>query len=266
MRAGTGLLWLCLFGYALGAQAAGTASIPADPLDSSRWRYIVAEHFRDARLMFDERVQVRAPDAVEDGRATPVFVRISGLDDVRRIRVLADAVAPGAVLDYFPDSGAAARDLSLGFGLRLAQATPLRAAVLTGDGVWHIGGRWIDAQGGGCAAPSMTLPDSPGSGTGTGLAPGIEARAWPRPAGYQRLKFRIRAPASAREHLPAITQITISDSAGRLRARLVPGKTLDATAVFTLDIASREPLHIDVRDARGQRYERGVGPAARALP
>ncbi len=260
MRAGSCLLWLCLFGYALGASAATTVSIPADPLDSSRWRYIVAEHFRDARIVFDERVQVFAPGASEDGRATPVFLRISGLEDVRQIRVLADAAAPGAVLDYFPGAAPAARDFSLGFGLRLAQATPLRAAVLTGDGVWHIGGRWIDAQGGGCAAPSMTASDAAEPGAG----PGIEAQVWPRPEGYQRLKFRIRQPASDSESVPAIDRISVSDSAGEPRARLVPGKSLATTAVFTLNIAGREPLHIEVRDVRGQRYGKDVAPAARA--
>ena len=39
--------------------------------------------------------------------------------------------------------------------IRVEQATPVRAAVLTRDGVWHVGSARVDAAGGGCTAPSV---------------------------------------------------------------------------------------------------------------
>ncbi len=42
-----------------------------------------------------------------------------------------------------------------GCRIRIEQATPLRAAVQTRDGLWHVGSTLIDAAGGGCTAPSV---------------------------------------------------------------------------------------------------------------
>ncbi|ERJ19638.1 Sulfur oxidation SoxY protein [Salinisphaera shabanensis E1L3A] len=236
------------------ASAAGVDTIVHDPLESSRWRYMVAQHFRDAPVVFDERVQVLVPDHAQDPQATPVQIRVQGLNDVTQIRVIADASAHSRVLDYFPANAAP----SIGFSFEVAQATPLRAAVRTGDGVWHIGGAWVDGQGGGCAAPSVT----PAASADLAFEGRIEARSWARANDRQRLKLRVVVPRQtsdiATRSTAVVEEITVRDTQGRLQARLVPGSPLARASLFTLDIPSREALRIEARDDWGNRYRTHV--------
>ena len=242
---------LCLFAlvYPVGMNAAPRDAVPSDPLDSSRWRYMVAQHFRDAEIVFDERVQVLVPAEAQDLFATPVQIRAPALADVTQIRVIADASAQSRVLDYFPVDAIAA----IGFSFEVTQATPLRAAVRTADGVWHIGGAWVDAQGGGCAPPRLSVVDTVGGSSSTV----VEARSWLRANGGQRLKVRIVLPEPAR----ALDEITVRDVQGRVHARIVPGRPLAREPVFALDIASRESLQIEARDSKGKRYRTNVAAA-----
>lgn len=55
-------------------------------------------------------------------------------------------------------------DARIGFRIKVQQATPVRAAALTDDGVWHVGGRVVEAAGGGCTAPSLGRQASCGIG------------------------------------------------------------------------------------------------------
>ena len=64
---------LALMLLVLAMPAAAAAS--DDPLDSSQWRYMLRQYFPDAKVVFDDRVQVVAPDYAEDSLATPVQVR-----------------------------------------------------------------------------------------------------------------------------------------------------------------------------------------------
>lgn len=48
----------------------------------------------------------------------------------------------------------------LAIRLRIEQATPICAAVLTWGGVWHVGSSYIDAAGGGCSAPSVVRAET----------------------------------------------------------------------------------------------------------
>ncbi|MES1940898.1 hypothetical protein T5B8_11681 [Salinisphaera sp. T5B8] len=247
MHAAVWALAMCLLACSTLVFAA--ADDPRDPLDSSRWRYMRAAHFRDAPVVFDERVQVWVPGAADNSGTTPVQIRAPGLDDVVQIRVIADANADSRVLDYFPVGAQAA----IGFSLVVEQATPLRAAMRTGDGVWHIGGRWVDAEGGGCA-PASVIPTVDLT---AGTQPVIAAHRWARHENSQRLKFRIRLPASG---TPARSteQMTVRDDASDVRVRIVAGTSLDTASVFTLDIDSRAPLQIEARDTTGQRYRTRV--------
>ena len=80
--------------------ALAATDVPDDPLDSSQWRYMKRQYFPDAKVVFDDRVKVVAPDYAEDSLATPVQVSADGLDGVERVLVIADLSPINPVLDF----------------------------------------------------------------------------------------------------------------------------------------------------------------------
>ena len=133
--------------FALAPLASAAAESPAqDPLGSSRWGDMKREFFRDERLVFDERVKVSAPATAEDAMNVPVKVDASALAGVEEVLVFADFNPIVKALSFEPGQ---ARSV-LGFRLKLQQSTPVRAAARTTDGVWHVGGTWVNTTGGGC--------------------------------------------------------------------------------------------------------------------
>ena len=144
--------------------AAGTQ---ADPLDSPRWEDMRKSFFADATVVFDERVRVSGPAVAEDSLNVPVSVDASGLPAVEELIVFADFNPIVKALRFEP--GAA--QPRLGFRIKLQQSSPVRAAARTADGVWHVGGAWVTATGGGCTLPSV------GSGSSSRAPPAGPPRA-----------------------------------------------------------------------------------------
>jgi sulfur-oxidizing protein SoxY len=123
-----------------------------DPYASGMWDYHQIDILGDpAQIAFDPAVIVTAPDFAEDSFNVPVDVDATALRDVVRIVVLVDYGPIPKILTFYP--GEAEARLSLRF--KIDQSTPIRAAVRTKDGAWHVGGTVIDAAGGGCNAPAM---------------------------------------------------------------------------------------------------------------
>ena len=233
------------------------AAVPDDPLDSSQWRYMARKYFRDAPVVFDERVQVIAPDYAEDSLNTPVQVSAPDLEGVEQVLVFADMSPITKVLDYYPIK---ARP-SIGFSFKVQQATPIRAAMRTADGTWHVGGTWVDAQGGGCTAPSVASAN-PIWETRLGET---EARVWPRANGESRLKFRVVHPMDTglAAGIPEffITEVAIRDADGETLARVEPYEPVSENPVITLDLDARGPLTLAGRDNNGNRFEASVAPS-----
>lgn len=250
---GTSLLCLALILPSIGMAA---PDMPADPLDSSQWRYMVRKYFRDATIVFDERVQVIAPDYAEDSLNTPVQVSAPSLEGVEQVLVFADMSPITKVLDYYPVKAAP----SIGFSFKVQQATPIRGAMRTADGTWHIGGTWVDAQGGGCTAPSVASAD-PIWETRLGET---EARIWPHEhkSGGERLKFRVVHPMDTglAAGIPEffITEITISDDSGQTLGRLKPYEPVSENPVITLDLNTRGALRLAGQDNNGNRFQARV--------
>ena len=249
------LLALLIVLMPLGATA---AEVPDDPLDSSQWRYMARKYFRDASIVFDERVKVIAPDYAEDSLNTPVQVSAPDLEGVEQVLVFADMSPITKVLDYYPVKA----DPAIGFSFKVQQATPIRAAMRTADGTWHIGGTWVDAQGGGCTAPSVASAD-PIWETRLGET---EARLWSRDSGGDRLKFRVVHPMDTglAAGIPEffITEVTITDDSGETLARLEPYEPVSENPVITLDLDARGPLTLAGRDNNGNRFEATVAEPA----
>jgi sulfur-oxidizing protein SoxY len=151
-----------LASLAPGGAAHAADAFDGDPFKSHPWPDIRREHFGRAKLVFDDRVQVQGPGFAEDPMNLPIGVRVQGLDGVVQISLLVDRNPIRKVLDHFPLAGTLP---ALAFRFELEQASPVRAAALTRDGVWHVGGTWVDSAGGGCTVSGATRKD--GSWTAT---------------------------------------------------------------------------------------------------
>lgn len=124
----------------------------ADPLQSPMWGFHQTRFLGEAPYEFDPRVVLSAPPFAEDSRQVPISVDATALGaEVVRIVAWAELNPIPHIFTFFPSGPVAPR---IALNIRVEQATPLRAAVLTRDGVWHVGSTRIDAAGGGCTAPS----------------------------------------------------------------------------------------------------------------
>jgi len=256
-RIRTVLLSVALLAAPVVASAAAS-EVPEDPLQSSQWRYMAAKFFRNEPVVFDDRVKVEAPAYAEDSLNTPVQISASGLEGVEHVLVFADMSPIVRVLDYYPVKA----DPSIGFAFKIQQATPIRAAMKTADGTWHVGGAWIDAQGGGCTAPSVASAN-PMWETRLGET---EARLWSTGAD-ERLKFRVIHPMDTglAAGIPAfyISELTIADADGQTLARITPHEPVSENPVFTVDLDVDKPVTLSGRDNNGNRFSAPVqGPSS----
>lgn len=122
-----------------------------DPMASGMWSYHQKEILGDpADIRFDDRVVLTAPAAAEDSTNVPVLVDATAIPNVKRIVLLVDYGPIPKILTYWPEEA----EPKLSFRFKIDQATPVRAAVETRDGSWHVGSTRIDAAGGGCTAPA----------------------------------------------------------------------------------------------------------------
>lgn len=124
----------------------------SDPLQSPMWSFHQTRFLGEAPYEFDERVRLSAPPFAEDSRQVPISIDASALgSEVVRIVAWAELNPIPHIFTFFPSGPVAPR---IALNIRVEQATPIRAAVLTRDGTWHVGSTRVDAAGGGCTAPS----------------------------------------------------------------------------------------------------------------
>lgn len=129
-----------------------------DPVTSVMWAYYHERLLGGEAFVFDERVKLSVPPFAEDARQVPIQVDASAFDG-QLVRMLAWAeLNPIAqIFDFKPGEQVLPR---LAIRIRVEQATPLRVAVLTRDGMWHVGSAQVDAAGGGCTAPSVVRAEA----------------------------------------------------------------------------------------------------------
>lgn len=149
-----GLLCLALFAWGWEARAAEQS----DPVSSVMWDYYHQRLLDSAAFTFDKRVQVLVPPFAEDARQVPIQIDARGLGArVKRLLVWAELNPIAQVVDFQPGEQVLP---FLALRIRVEQATPIRAAVLTEDGLWHVGSARVDAAGGGCTAPSVVRAEA----------------------------------------------------------------------------------------------------------
>lgn len=243
------------FATALAAPAAH-ADTPDDPLKSPMWRDLAKRYFDGAEVKFDDRVKVVVPDIIEDQAQVPVTADARPLDGdgVEKLIVFADLNPIQHVLTLTPQKAAS----YVSFRMKVEQATPIRAAALTRDGVWHVGGVYLEAAGGGCTAPAMARKDANWSDT-VGQAQG---RLWRDLDGMTRMRLRIRHPMDtglAKDNTPAyyIEKFEMRTDAGEGLAMLEAFEPLseDPTLTLLLKLPPNESaLDVDARDNNGGIY------------
>jgi sulfur-oxidizing protein SoxY len=250
------MLWLlCGFIASLATAAADSTAIASDPLDSSMWREMHERLLDGAPVVFDDRIKVIAPMSAEDSLNVPVKVDASALDDVRRIVVFADFNPIPRILEFEPLKASAA----ISFNFKVQQATPLHAAALDANGLWHVGGVLLDASGGGCTQPSVgSASDDWADQLGS-----LSARLWPRDKG-QRLRLRIMHPMDTglAPSIPAfyIERVEINDEQGGALAKIRLFEPVSENPTLTLDLPETRSLAVFARDNNGNRV------SARVLP
>lgn len=240
------------------------AQADQDPLGSSQWEDIRREFLGQAPVVFDERVQVRGPAFAEDPMAVPVSVSALGLRDVKQIVVLVDRNPIRKVLDFQPQLALPA----LSFRFKLEQASPVRAAVRTGDGVWHVGGTWVESTGGGCTVPGATRSDGSWAST-LGQVSGALFES-PLDAQATRLRLRVMHPMDTGlvAGVPAfyINRLAVLDEAGRELLLFNGHEPLSENPVLSFELPGRVQGALRVRgsDNNGNRFDAAVG--RRLLP
>jgi sulfur-oxidizing protein SoxY len=249
--------WLC------GAAAAGVGSVgrviglwvaaplaqaadafEGDPYQSHPWPDMRREFLgRQAKVRFDARVKVQGPAFAEDPMNVPITVSATGLEGVQRIVVLVDRNPIRKVLEYLP----AAALPSVSFRFKLEQASPVRAAALTRDGIWHVGGTWVDSAGGGCTVPGATRKDGSWAQT-LGQSSGRLFASVPQGEGsaaasLARLRVRVMHPMDTGlvGGVPAfyLSRLAVVDGRGRELLRLATFEPVSENPVFSFDFPGR---------------------------
>ncbi len=246
----TMLLLVCI------AMSVNASEIPDDPLQSSQWETMYKAYLKDAPVVFDDRIRVLAPKAVEDSLEVPVMVDIVGLDNVEQVLVFADFNPLPKVLEFFPVDA----EPRIGFRMKLQQASPIRAAVRAGDSVWHVGGVWVDAAGGGCTLPSVGSAN-PQWESRLGE---INARLWLRDKEHQRLRFSVLHPMDTglAPGIPAFyaESIELSDDKDQRLATIKPYEPISENPLFTLDLPAKRKIFLSGRDNDGNLFNAQITP------
>jgi len=246
------------------AREASSASFerPADPLKSVMWNQMYDE-FLDGgarKVVFDKNVVVNTSQNVEDQFHVPVTVDARGITDVKEIVVFSDLNPIWHVLTYKPQEA----EPYISFRFKVQQSTPIRAAVLTADNVWHVGGVNLEAAGGGCTAPAVAhgLPDW------TLRLAEVRAKIWRSIDNREaRLRVRIQHPMDTglADGIPAffIEKLNIKSADGRSFGQLQIQEPISENPAFTLmpKLKSADSsVIVDGRDIEGNNF-RAVVPA-----
>lgn len=247
--------FLRLIGISLILTVAPLATAAQDPLESPMWDYLRNIFLGEQPYQFDPQVQVQVPPFAEDPTQVPITVDASALaGQIDRIVVWADLNPIQHVYTYRPIKGVAPR---VSLRIKVQQGTPVRAAVLTRAGIWHVGGSYLNAAGGGCTTPSLGNA-SPYWESHLGE---IEARRFQR-EGAERYKFRIIHPMDTGlvDAIPEfyLQQLELRNAAGEALVRMELSQPVSENPVFTFDITEPGEHHLWLRDNNGNEFERAL--------
>ncbi|MCQ4261698.1 quinoprotein dehydrogenase-associated SoxYZ-like carrier [Stutzerimonas stutzeri] len=224
----------------------------ADPLQSVMWEYHHKGLLDGEPYVFDERVQVQVPPFAEDSRQVPIHIDARALgDEVVRIEAWADLNPIPRIFTFTPGD----QVLPLvAIRIRVEQATPIRAAVLTRDGLWHIGSAKVDAAGGGCTAPSVVRAQQ---GWEDRLGEVIGGR-FPR-GDLSRLRVQVSHPMDNGlvGGIPEffLNQAELRDAHGQVLAALELYPAVSENPSLSLEVKGSQDTRLWLRDNNGNEFE-----------
>ncbi len=244
-----------------GAAARGRAqSNGGDPFGSLQWPDLKKEFFGNARVAFDERVRVLGPGFAEDPMNVPISFSALGLGEVETIIVFVDRNPIRKVLEFAP--GRAAPSLALRF--KLEQASPVRVAARTKDGVWHVGGTLVDSAGGGCTVPGGSRADNSWSQTLGRVSARLFTGSPALGMAGARLRVRVMHPMDTglANGIPAfyLNRLALRDAQGREWLRLAIFEPVSENPVFSFDFTERPGpgLRLVGTDNNGNRIDQRI--------
>lgn len=247
---------------AAGVDARAAPPLPRDPLGSPMWTYHAQRLLSGAPVVFDPAVRLILPGLAENQHQFPVTVDARSLRGVTRILIYADLNPLTLAADYRPLH--ALPFLSL--RIKLDQRTPVRAAVLAGDGKWHVNGAWVDAAGGGCSAP----PVSRVKGDWAQHLGQVHGSAWREGGdGPLRLRFTVRHPMDTGlvEGIPAYNLETVAlrgaDGVELARMEVQGSVSEDPAFTFLLTPTRDGPVSVALRDSSGREFGGRIAPQSR---
>jgi len=237
--------------------AISSSSAFADPLNSGNWDWVRDILFEDAETVFDDRVLVKAPRYAEDNMNVPFVVDARALDDVQKIVVFADSNPILRVLSMEPMKA----EPFIASSLKMQQGGPVRAAALTSDGVWHVGGVFVDAAGGGCTEPASVHAET----DWMEHLGEMHARSWMQDDGSQRATVRLYHPMDTglADGIPAffVERLDIKDESGETLARIEPAEPVAQHPVMTVLVqpeTGSEHLTVDGRDTEANLIQGAI--------
>ncbi len=227
------------------------------PLDSTVWQELRATMLGDAPAVYsDSKVRLVMPRTVEDAFNVPVVVKLSDrIGPVAQIVVMAENNPIQTAAQIFPRRSIGA----IGMNIRLEQTTPVRAAALDANGVWHVATTEVEVMNpGGCSTPIGA------SGAGAAPVGAIAVKRFARPDRATRLKVGIThpmdtgfAPDTNGDIVPAyyVDTLTVTDTAGPI-ADLVTWAALSPNPSFFFDLPeARQSVRVTASDTRGRAFE-----------
>jgi|GEM_PF-103771 len=242
--------------------AESTVAIPKDSLNSVMWDFMAKEHLltdtSSKKIVMNNSILVHAPKVAEDQLNLPIHVDARSIKNIQKIVVIADLNPIPKVLTYEPRQAEA----RISFRIKVGQATPVRAAVLDKDGVWHIGGTFVDASGGGCSQPAVAY----GNDDWVKRLAEIRGRIWRTPGQKSaKLRFSVRHPMDTglADGIPAffIEKLELKGADGKLLGNLYINEPISENPTVTLFPILKEAttsVQITGRDNEGNLIDVAV--------
>lgn len=226
----------------------------SDTLNSPQWQFVHTRFLKAEPYQFDGTVKVEAPTDAEDSLNVPISFQVDGLEGIQEIVVVADLNPIPQVLRFRPKE----MRPHLSFRMKLQQGSPIHVAAKTADGLWHVGGVWVNAAGGGCTLPSVGTA----SGDWTKTLGQVSANVWQRPDGSNRLRVRVMHPMDTglASGIPTfhIENLNVLSEDGKVLAELDLFEPISENPMLSFDVPKQTQFKLEGRDNNGNKIQAEV--------
>lgn len=239
----------------------GRLASTRDPANSPLWPSMVDAYLGTEPVAFEPQVGVFLPPVTEDQTQVPVTIDARGLTGkVDEILVIADLNPFPLTVRFTPVKA----QPFIALRMKIEQGTAIHAAVRQG-GEWLVGGKYLDASGGGCSVRPPAEARANRSPVGE-----IRARAWSEGPNATRLRFKIGHPMDngmiANIAAYFVETVDVMGREGETLAKLVLSEAVAPDPVFSIILEEDRPseaFSIRARDNNGADF-RGSVPRPQA--